>query len=66
VTAMETKAAAVTVNTVLPEMLPETALMVVEPVPAVLAKPAALIVATDAAEEVQVTDDVRFCCVPFE
>jgi hypothetical protein len=46
---------------VLPEMLPETALIVVEPVPTVLPNPAALMVATVEAEELQVTDAVRFC-----
>jgi hypothetical protein len=61
VTLIETKAAAVTVSVVLPEMLPETALIVVEPVPTVLPKPAALMVATVVAEELQVTDEVRFC-----
>jgi hypothetical protein len=61
VTLIETKAAAVTVSVVLPEMLPETALIVVEPALTVLAKPAVLTVATVEAEELQVTDDVRFC-----
>ena len=64
VTLIETKAAGVTVSVVLLDRLPETALIVVEPAPTGVAKPAALIVATVAAEEVQVTDEVRFCCVP--
>jgi hypothetical protein len=61
VTAIDTNVAAVTVNVVLPETVPEVAWMVVDPVPAALARPAALIVATVAAEELHVAVLVRFC-----
>jgi hypothetical protein len=64
VTLIEANAAAVTASVVLLERLPETALIVVEPVARVLAKPAGLIVATVPADDVQVTDEVKFCWVP--
>ena len=52
---METRAAGVTVSVVLPLMAPSVAVMVVGPVPAVLARPlepaALLIVATEVIEE---------------
>jgi hypothetical protein len=64
VTLMETKAAAVTVSVVLPEAPPETALIVVEPAPPLLAKPAMLMVATVVTEELHVTEEVRFCVLP--
>ena len=64
VTAIDTSVAAVTVSVVLPEMLPEVARMVVDPVPRAVAKPAVLIVATVPAEELHVEVLVRFCVVP--
>lgn len=66
VTAIETKAAAVTVSVALPEMLPEVALIVVEPAATELASPALLTVATVVEEELQVADEVRFCVLPSE
>ena len=64
VTATETSVAAVTVRLVLPEMEPEVARMVVDPVPTAVARPAVLIVATVPAEELHVAVLVRFCVVP--
>jgi hypothetical protein len=56
---METSAAAVTVSTVLPLMLPTAALIVVVPVARVAAAPVELIVATLVADELHVAVDVR-------
>jgi hypothetical protein len=70
VTAIDTSFAEVTVSTVEPEMLPKVAVIVVVPAatgvtiplePAVL-----LIVATDVASELQVTDVVIFCVLLSE
>jgi hypothetical protein len=58
---IETKLAAVTESVVLPEMLPETASIEVEPMLTELANPVAVIVAIAVDEELHVTDDVRFC-----
>ena len=62
VTSMETSAAAVTVNVVLPEMSPDVAVIVVVPTVNPEASPfkptALLMFATAVFEEVQVTDDV--------
>ncbi len=66
VTAIETRATAVTVMVVDPVTLPEVALIVVVPTPVALASPLAEIVATVAAEELQVTVAVRFCVLPSE
>ncbi len=70
VTAIETSDAAVTVSVVEPEMPPDTAVIVVEPVATEVARPlepaALLIVATPVLEELQVADAVRFCVVPSE
>jgi hypothetical protein len=64
VTTIETKAAGVTVNAVVPETEPEAAVIVVVPVVVLVASPwlaeALLIVTTLEAEEAQVTDVVRF------
>ncbi len=64
VTAIDTSVAAVTVNVVLPEMLPLVAEMVVLPAAAELARPcdpaALLMVATPMLLEAQVTWLVRF------
>ena len=49
---------------VLPEMLPALAVIVVWPVASEVARPPATTLATLAAEEVHVTDDVRFCVLP--
>ena len=53
-----------TVNAVEPVTEPDTARMVVLPVPTPLAKPALLIVATEVCEELQVTEFVKFCVEP--
>ena len=64
VTVIDTSVAEVTVRIVEPEMLPEVAVMVVEPTAAGTAcpmEPAALLtVATEGAEELQITDVVIF------
>ncbi len=64
VTARETSVAGVTVRVVDPDMLPDPAVIVVEPAAAGVATPlepaALLIVATPVLEELQVTDVVRF------
>ena len=55
----------VTVRTVVPEMLPDIAVIVVKPAATDVARPlepaALLMVATPAADEIQVTDVVRSC-----
>ncbi len=61
VTAMDTSVATVTVSVVEPVTLPEVAWMVALPVPAAVASPAVLLLATVALSEVQVTELVRFC-----
>jgi len=64
VTAIDSKAAGLTVSTAEPEMLPEVAEIVDVPVAALVAIPAVLIVATLAAEEFQVTVLVRSRVLP--
>ena len=54
----------VTVNTVLPKMFPEMAVIVVGPGPTLVAKPELEMVATPVDEELQVTVLVRFCVLP--
>ena len=65
---MDTSVAAVTVNSVLPETAPNVAVIVVAPCVDEVASPleptALLMVAIPVFEEVQVTDDVRFCGGP--
>ena len=63
VTAMETRVGAVTVSVVELEMLPRVALMLVEPVASVEARPAVLIVATAGVADAHVTDPVMFWVV---
>ena len=62
---MEARVADVTVRVVVPETLSNAAEMVVEPVLTEVARPlepaALLMVATDPADELQVTWDVRSC-----
>ena len=69
VTAIETNAAAVTVNVVLPAIEPEVAVILAEPVPTALANPcelaALLIVATMVVSELHCTVFVMFCMVPL-
>ncbi len=66
VTAMETRVGAVTVKTVDPLIVPDVAVIVEVPAATAVANPAELIVATLVAEEVQVTELVRFAVVPLE
>jgi hypothetical protein len=66
VTAMDCSVAVVTVNVVVPEMLPDVALMTDVPAATLLATPAAEIVATEVVAEAQVTVDVMLCEVPSE
>jgi hypothetical protein len=67
VTWIEKRVAAVTVSPVEPEMLPEVAVMVVDPRLTAVARPwvptALEMVPTEVVEEVQVTAVVRFCTV---
>ena len=64
---MDTRVALVTVSVVAPEMPPNVAVTVVSPAATDVANPleaaALLTVATPGAEELQVTDVVRFCVV---
>jgi hypothetical protein len=70
VIAMDTSVAGVTVNVVDPDLLPNVAVIVVEPAVTDVARPlepdALLMVATPAVNEFQVTDVVRFCVVLSE
>jgi len=61
---METKVGAVTVRSVDPLIVPDVAVIVAAPAATAVAKPAELIVATLAAEEVQVAEFVRFAVLP--
>lgn len=63
---MESNCGAATVSVVAPEIVPEVAVMEVEPALTVVARPAALMVATEDSEETQVTVEVMFCVVLFE
>jgi len=64
VTAMETKVGAVTVRSVDPPIVPEVAVIVAAPAATAVANPAELMVATLAAEEVQVAEFVRLAVLP--
>jgi hypothetical protein len=55
VTDMEDRIAGVTVKVVFPEIVPEVAVMVAEPVETAVARPPLLTVATDVLDESQVT-----------
>ncbi len=63
VTAIDTKVAAVTVSAVEPLIEPEVAVIVVLPCAALVANPAAPIVATLVVPELHVTVPVKFCVV---
>jgi len=54
-----------TMRVVDPLTAPDVAEMVVMPVPALVARPVLLIVATPAADELQVTELVRSCALPL-
>jgi hypothetical protein len=60
-----TSAGGVTCNVADPEIAPETAVMLVVPWPTLTARPPLAIVATDVADDAQVTDVVKFCVVPL-
>ena len=64
VTAIDCNVAAVTVSTVEPLIDDDVAVIVEVPIPAPVARPAALIVAIDVVPELHVTVLVRFCVVP--
>jgi hypothetical protein len=70
VIAMDTSAAGVTVRYVDPDMPPDVAVIVVDPVATAVVDPlelaALLIVATPVLDELQVTAVVRFCVVLSE
>ncbi len=57
---------AVTVSAAFPEIVPNDAVMMVDPVPTEADKPASLMVATAVSEELQVTDEVKSCAEPSE
>jgi hypothetical protein len=63
---MEVRIAGVTVRIVFPEILPEAAVMVAEPVVTAVARPLLLTIATDVLEEDQVTCVVISWLVPSE
>jgi len=65
VTAIEVSTAAVTVSVADPLIVPEVAVIVVDPGTMVVANPLLLIVATDVDDDDQVTLFVRFCVVPL-
>ena len=64
VSAMETNAGAATVSRVEPWIEPESAWIVVPPWLALLAIPALFMEAMLEADELQVTEPVRFCVLP--
>jgi len=55
---IDTRVAEVTVRAVLPEIVPEVAVMVVVPAVSAVARPVASIAATLALDEVQLTEEV--------
>jgi hypothetical protein len=65
VTAIETRTGALTVKDVAPLTGPDVAVMVVAPMDAAVAMPPELMLATEVAEEVQITLLLRFCIVPL-
>jgi hypothetical protein len=64
-TARETRTGGVTVKLDDPEILPDIAVIVVPPCATDEANPALLMLATLAADEFHVTEDVRFCVLPL-
>src|ERR1700722_16780689 len=63
VTAMDCNVAVVTVSTVEPLTVPRVALIELVPTPAPVAKPPAVIVATEGVADAHVTEPVKFCVV---
>jgi hypothetical protein len=66
ITEMEDRVARVTVRVVLPEILPDVAVMMAEPAATAVAKPLLLTVATEVSDEFQVTWGVMSRLVPSE
>jgi hypothetical protein len=66
VTARDNRVAEFTVRVVLPEILPEVAVMVVVPIETAMAWPLLSIVATDVSDELQVTCVAMSLLVPLE
>jgi len=66
VTDMEDRVAEVAVRVVLPEILPEVAVMVAVPAEKAVARPLILTIATDVFDELQVTCVVILWLVPSE
>ena len=64
-TATDANTGAVTLRPVEPLMLPDAAEIVVLPVPAPVASPALVIVATVVLDELQVAEVLRFCVLPL-
>jgi hypothetical protein len=64
VIANDTSCAGATVRVAVPVTLPDVAVIVVDPVPADPARPDALMLATDARDDVQATDEVTSCELP--
>ena len=62
---IEVSTGAVTVNAAEPLIVPEVAVIVVAPCALLVASPPPLTVAIDVAEELQVTELVRFCVLPL-
>lgn len=65
VTAIDTSAGAPTVNTAVPLIVPDVAVIVVLPWARDEASPALLMLATAVEDELQVTDEVRVCLLPL-
>ena len=64
VIAMETRAGCATFRVLEPVIGPKVAVMVALPVPTPVAKPVLLTLATAGADELHVTELVRFCVLP--
>ena len=62
--AMETRAGGVTLRVLEPLIEPKVAVIVALPVPTPVAKPVLLTLATAGADELHVTELVRFCVLP--
>ena len=60
-TAIESRAGGPTLRVAVPVIVPEVAMIVALPCPMDEASPALFMVATAAEDELQLTDDVRFC-----
>jgi hypothetical protein len=65
VTAIDASAGAPTVNTAVPLIVPDVAVMVLLPCARDKPSPALLMLATAVEDELQVTDEVRVCLLPL-